>query len=103
MPEALQSIGIDQKLGDRLPMDAEFKNEDGKMVKLGDYFTKGKPVIIAFVYYECPMLCNHVLNGLSGALKGINLVAGLSTWPPRQQGSIISGTKSRISLLTWAA
>jgi len=76
MPEALQSIGIDQKLGDRLPMDAEFKNEDGKMVKLGDYFTKGKPVIIAFVYYECPMLCNQVLNGLSGALKGINLEAG---------------------------
>jgi len=76
LPEALQNIGIEQKLGDSLPMDAEFKNEDGKPVKLGDYFTKGKPVILAFVYYECPMLCNQVLNGLSGSLKGISFEAG---------------------------
>lgn len=76
LPEALQSIGIEQKLGDKLPMDAEFKNEDGRTVKLGDYFSKGKPVIVAFVYYECPMLCNQVLNGLTGSLKGINFDAG---------------------------
>lgn len=76
LPEALQSIGIEQKLGDKLPMDVELKDEDGRAVKLGDYFSKGKPVIIAFVYYECPMLCNQVLNGLTGALKGINFDAG---------------------------
>ncbi len=76
MPEALQTIGIEQKLGDTLPMDVELKNEDGKTVRLGDYFTKGKPVIVAFVYYECPMLCNQVLNGLTGSLKGISLEAG---------------------------
>lgn len=76
LPEALQSIGIEQKLGDKLPMDVEFKDEDGRAVKLGDYFSKGKPVIIAFVYYECPMLCNQVLNGLTGSLKGINFDAG---------------------------
>ena len=76
LPEALQNIGIDQKLGDRLPMEAVFKDEDGRAVKLGDYFTKGRPVVVAFVYYECPMLCNQVLNGLSGSLKGISLDAG---------------------------
>ena len=76
LPEALQTIGIEQKLGDTLPMDVELKNEDGKTVKLGEYFTKGKPVIVAFVYYECPMLCNQVLNGLTGSLKGISLEAG---------------------------
>ncbi len=76
LPEALQSIGIEQKLGDKLPMDVELKDEDGRAVKLGDYFSKGKPVIIAFVYYECPMLCNQVLNGLTGSLKGINFDAG---------------------------
>ncbi len=76
LPEALQSIVIEQKLGDKLPMDVEFKDEDGRAVKLGDYFSKGKPVIIAFVYYECPMLCNQVLNGLTGSLKGINFDAG---------------------------
>ena len=56
-----------------MPLDAVVKNEDGKMVKLGDYFNTGRPVILAFVYYECPMLCNEVLNGLTGSLKGINL------------------------------
>lgn len=76
MPDALQKVGIDQKLGDQMPLDAEVKNEDGKVVKLADYFNTGRPVILAFVYYECPMLCNEVLNGLTGSLKGINLTAG---------------------------
>jgi len=69
MPDALQKVGIDQKLGEQMPLDAEVKNEDGRVVKLGDYFKSGRPVIIAFVYYECPMLCNEVLNGLTGSLK----------------------------------
>jgi protein SCO1/2 len=76
LPEALQKIGIDQKLGEQLPLDTEFKDENGKLVKLGDYFGKSRPVIVAFVYYECPMLCNEVLNGLTGSLKGISLDAG---------------------------
>jgi protein SCO1/2 len=76
MPDALQKVGIDQKLGDQLPLDVPVKTEDGKIVKIGDLFHHGRPVIIAFVYYECPMLCNEVLNGLTGSLKGINLDAG---------------------------
>jgi len=46
-----------------LPLDAVFKNENGESVKLGDYFGK-KPVLLSLVYYECPMLCNQVLNGM---------------------------------------
>ncbi|CAN5519249.1 SCO family protein [soil metagenome] len=76
MPDALKTIGIDQKLGAQLPLDTEFKDEDGKAVKLGDYFNTKRPVIVAFVYYECPMLCNQVLNGLTGSLKGISFDAG---------------------------
>lgn len=76
LPDALQKIGIEQKLGDQLPLDTELKDESGKTVKLGDYFTSGKPVILAFVYYECPMLCNEVLNGLTGSLKGLSFEAG---------------------------
>ena len=76
MPDALQKVGIDQKLGDQLPLDVEVKDESGKVVKLGELFKSGRPVILAFVYYECPMLCNEVLNGLTGSLKGINLNAG---------------------------
>ena len=76
LPEALQKIGIEQKLGEQLPLDTEFKNEDGQAIKLGRIFESGRPVILAFVYYECPMLCNEVLNGLTGSLKGISLDAG---------------------------
>jgi protein SCO1 len=76
LPDALKEIGIEQKLGDQLPLDVEFKDETGQPVKLGSYFGKGRPVVIAFVYYECPMLCNEVLNGLTGSLKGMSLDAG---------------------------
>ncbi|MBL8123197.1 MAG: SCO family protein [Pyrinomonadaceae bacterium] len=76
LPEALQKVGIEQKLGESLPLDAEFKDEDGKPVKLGDYFAKGRPVVLALVYFECPMLCNQVLNGMTGSMKGISLDAG---------------------------
>lgn len=76
IPEALKRIGIDQKLGAKLPLEAEFKNENGDTVKLGDYFGKGRPVVLTFVYFECPMLCNQVLNGLTGSLKGVSLEPG---------------------------
>ncbi len=76
MPEALKTVGIEQKLGAQLPLETELKDEDGKIVKLGDYFVSGRPVIVAFVYYECPMLCNQVLNGLTGSLKGMTFEAG---------------------------
>lgn len=76
MPPILEKVGIEQKLNGQLPLDAEFKDENGNVVKLGNYFNNGKPVILALVYYECPMLCNEVLNGLTGSLKGISFDAG---------------------------
>ncbi len=76
LPAVLKSVGIEQKLNEQLPLAAEFKDENGNAVKLGDYFGKEKPVILALVYYECPMLCNEVLNGLTGSLKGNSFDAG---------------------------
>ncbi|MGI8811437.1 MAG: SCO family protein [Pyrinomonadaceae bacterium] len=76
LPDALQTIGIDQRLGQQLPLDAEFKDENGQPVKLGQFFNNGRPVVLALVYYECPMLCNQVLNGLMGSMKGISLDPG---------------------------
>lgn len=76
IPDALKKVGIEQKLGEQLPLEAEFKDENGQAVKLGDYFKNGRPVVFALVYYECPMLCNQVLNGLTGTLKGISFDAG---------------------------
>ena len=76
LPTVLKTVGIEQKLNAPLPLDAEFKNQDGNLVRLGDYFGKNKPVVLALVYYECPMLCNEVLNGLTGSLKGNSFEAG---------------------------
>lgn len=76
LPPALEKVGIEQKLNSQLPLDAEFKDEDGKQIKLNEYFGKGRPIVLALVYYECPMLCNEVLNGLTGSLKGIGFNAG---------------------------
>ncbi len=76
IPEPLKKVGIEQRLGETVPLDAVFKDENGREVKLGEYFSKGRPVVLALVYYECPMLCNQVLNGLTGSMKGITLDAG---------------------------
>ena len=76
LPEPLKKAGIEQKLNSQLPLSAKFKAENGKEVELGKYFGKEKPVILALVYYECPMLCNQVLNGLTGSLKGVSFDVG---------------------------
>jgi protein SCO1 len=75
LPSALNEVGIEQKLNEQLPLDTKFVDETGREVVLGEYFGK-KPVVLALVYYECPMLCNEVLNGLTRSLKGMNFTVG---------------------------
>ena len=75
LPQTLENVGIEQHLNEQIPTDAVFKDENGNEVKLGEFFGK-RPVILAMVYYECPMLCNEVLNGLTGTLKGLTFDAG---------------------------
>lgn len=66
-PRDLEDVRIDQRLDESLPLDAVFRDENGTRVKLGAYFG-GKPVVLALVYYSCPMLCNQVLNGMTSGL-----------------------------------
>jgi protein SCO1/2 len=75
LPKALEGVGIDQRLNALVPLDAEFVDEHGVQVKLGDYF-RDRPVILALVYYECPMLCTLELNGLLRALRAVPLDPG---------------------------
>ena len=63
LPTALKDVRIEQKLDQQLPLDLVFRDESGQEVKLGQYFGR-KPVVLAFAYYECPMLCTQVLNGM---------------------------------------
>ena len=75
MPELLQEVGLDQKLNTQVPLNLRFKDEDGRVVTLGDYFGK-RPVILTLNYFECPMLCTEVLNGLVSALGVMNFSVG---------------------------
>ena len=72
LPDALQEVGIDQKLDAQIPLDLTFTDEQGRRVQLKDYFGK-RPVILSFVYYDCPMLCTLVLNGLVRGLRPLSL------------------------------
>ena len=74
-PSLLKEVGIDQKLNQSIPLDLEFRDEHGKPVRLAEYFGQ-KPVILSMVYYNCPMLCTQVLNGLESSLKLIPMDIG---------------------------
>ena len=67
LPSTLREVGFDQNLNHMLPLDVEFKDENGRTVRIGDYFGK-RPVVLAFVYYGCPMLCLQSLSSLASTL-----------------------------------
>lgn len=75
LPEPVRRAGLQQKLGSQTPLDATFLDEQGRSVRLGDLLG-GKPAVLSLVYYECPMLCTMVLNGLVRAMRTISLDAG---------------------------
>lgn len=75
VPPQLKEVGIDQRLHNQVPLCLEFKDESGAVVRLGDYFG-GKPVLLTLVYYECPMLCTQILNGVVSCLKPLSFTPG---------------------------
>jgi protein SCO1/2 len=75
LPKVLKGVQVSQHLNQQLPMDAQFVDETGKTVRLGDYFGK-KPAILTMVYYNCPMLCSEEMDGLTGALEMVRLDPG---------------------------
>ena len=75
LPAPLREIGFDQNLDELVPLDTVFRDETGATVRLGDYFGK-RPVVLVFAYYDCPMLCTLVINGLASALDLLSLEPG---------------------------
>ena len=75
MPPALKEVGFDQKLNEQVPLDLRFTDEQGRAVALGDYFGR-RPVVLAFVYFDCPMLCSQVLNATASSLDLMSIEAG---------------------------
>jgi protein SCO1/2 len=83
LPDALLDVGIDEHLGAMLPLETTFKDETGKDVKLSSYFQSGKPVLMNFAYYRCPMLCNMVLNGMVEGMRKMS-------WTPGQEFEVVT-------------
>lgn len=75
LPPQVRNVGIDQRLDAQVPLDLAFRDESGKTVRLGEYFGS-KPVVLTLVYYDCPMLCTQILNGVVGSLKALKFEIG---------------------------
>ena len=75
LPGALQGVGIDQKLDSQVPLNLTFIDEAGRPVPLSSFF-HGRPVLLALVYYRCPMLCTEILNGVVSTLRAVTLTPG---------------------------
>jgi protein SCO1/2 len=75
LPKPLREVGYDQRLNEQVPLDIPFVDEAGRAVRLGDFFGS-RPVVLALVYYDCPMLCTQVLNSLTSTLGVLSLDPG---------------------------
>jgi protein SCO1 len=75
LPPALQNVGFEPQLNAQMPLDLPFRDETGRSVQLRDYFGQ-KPVVLAFVYYGCPMLCDQVQQGVVGTLRMLSFNPG---------------------------
>ena len=75
LPAQLQNVGFEPQLNAQLPLDLTFRDESGRDVQLRQYFGH-RPVLLALVYYGCPMLCNQIEQGVVGSLKMLSFNAG---------------------------
>jgi protein SCO1/2 len=99
VPDNLKEVGFDQRLGESLPMTAEFKDSTGRSRPLADFFGE-KPVVLALVYYECPMLCTMVLNGVLASLRTLDFTVGeefdvvVVSFDPREEPDLAAAKKA---------
>jgi len=75
-PQQLEGVGVEEHLGDTIPLDLEFTDQFGQPVKLANYFHKGKPVVLVLSYYNCPMLCPMVLSGIAHTADSLSWAPG---------------------------
>lgn len=75
-PPELIGVGITENLGQNIPLDIAFRDSAGVRVTFRDLLSDGKPAIITPVFFECPMLCTEVLNGLVAGLNELDMKAG---------------------------
>lgn len=75
VPDPLREVTVEPHLGDRLPLDLEFVDDTGAGVTLAD-LVDDRPLILAPVYYNCPMLCSMVMRGITRTLRVLEFEPG---------------------------
>jgi len=75
-PAELKGVGIDEALGHQLDLSILVTKENGEEVPLSTFFNDGKPIMLSFVYYNCPGLCSLHLNGVLDGMNELDWVAG---------------------------
>ncbi len=96
LPSSLGGVGLEEMLGDTIPLETAFLNESGQSVQLADFFDGKTPVIINFVYHNCPMLCSVVLESVTETLK-------LMPWVPGKEFKVLTISFSAIETPEMAA
>lgn len=101
LPAELRGVGLNERLGESIPMELTLRNEAGEAVRLGSYFETGKPVILVPVYYGCPMLCGLILNGVHDAVKELEWTLGddyhivTFSFDPKETSTLALAKKNR--------
>src|SRR5690242_3579697 len=75
LPSVLQNVGFEPPLNGQMPLDVHFRDETGRDVSLRE-FSGQKPMVLAFVYYSCPMLCDEIQRGVVGTLRMLSFNPG---------------------------
>lgn len=87
LPAAFDGIGIDEQLGNEIPRDLAFRDSEGNEVAIGSYFDGETPVLLNFVYHECPMLCSLMLTEFTKTLIDLQEQEG---WTPGDQFEVVT-------------
>ena len=99
-PPGLKNVGFEQHLDQQIPPNLQFRDETGKSVRLADYFGK-RPLVLNLVYFQCPMLCGEVLQGLTKSLKILKFDVGKQfdvltvSFDPRETPELASAKKAQ--------
>ncbi len=82
---ALEGLEVEARLGETVPADAEFLNARGETVTIGSYYDRGKPIVLSLVYFDCPMLCNLMTDGLVETLSQMD-------WTPGDEFTVLTAS-----------
>ncbi len=82
-PQDLQEVGVEEQLGDRIPLDLTFATSEGDSTTLRALMDSDKPVLLNPVYYECPMLCSMVIDAVYAGVNDLK-------WTPGKEYNIIT-------------